>query len=146
MSANLRRSLLILPMAVISAPALAQTAPAADADSDGSIIVTAARTELPLNALPMTIDVIDSQTLTQQVAIGGSVVDAVSALTPSFSPTRQKLSGAGETLRELGRETLVAQKQSTALDRELASKRALVASKRLDLFQSYLSSRASEGR
>ena len=51
-----------------------------------------------------------------------------------------------ETLRELGRETLVAQKQSTALDRELASKRALVASKRLDLFQSYLSSRASEGR
>ena len=49
-------------------------------------------------------------------------------------------------LRELGRETLAAQKQSTALDRELASKRALVASKRLDLFQSYLSSRASEGR
>jgi hypothetical protein len=54
--------------------------------------------------------------------------------------------GAGETLRELGRETLVAQKQATALDRELASKRALVASKRLDLFQSYLSSRESEDR
>lgn len=106
MSANLRRSLLILPMAVISAPALAQTAPASDADSDGPIIVTAARTELPLNALPITIDVIDNQTLTQQVAIGGSVVDAVSALTPSFSPTRQKLSGAGETLR--GRSPLYA--------------------------------------
>ena len=54
--------------------------------------------------------------------------------------------GAGETLRELGRETLVAQKQAAALDRELASKRALVASKRLDLFQSYLSSRGSEDR
>jgi len=49
-------------------------------------------------------------------------------------------------LRELGRETLVAQKQAAALDRELASKRALVASKRLDLFQSYLSSRGSEDR
>jgi hypothetical protein len=54
--------------------------------------------------------------------------------------------GSGETLRELGRETLVAQKQAAALDRELASKRGLVASKRLDLFQSYLSSRGSEDR
>ncbi|HKU62564.1 MAG TPA: hypothetical protein VJQ44_15190 [Gemmatimonadales bacterium] len=54
--------------------------------------------------------------------------------------------GAGETLRELGRETLAAQKQAAALDRDLASKRALVASKRLDLFQSYLSSRGLEDR
>lgn len=54
--------------------------------------------------------------------------------------------GAGETLRELGRETLVAQKQAAALDRDVASKRALVASKRLDLFQSYLSSRSTEVR
>jgi hypothetical protein len=54
--------------------------------------------------------------------------------------------GAGETLRELGRETLVAQKQAAALDRDVASKRALVASKRLDLFQSYLSSRSTEER
>jgi hypothetical protein len=54
--------------------------------------------------------------------------------------------GSGETLRELGRETLVAQKQAAALDRDVASKRALVASKRLDLFQSYLSSRGLEER
>jgi len=54
--------------------------------------------------------------------------------------------GAGATLRELGRETLVAQKQSAALDRDLAAKRALVAGKRLDLFQSYLSSRSLEER
>jgi chromosome segregation ATPase len=54
--------------------------------------------------------------------------------------------GAGETIRELGRETLAAQKQAAALDRDLASKRALVASKRLDLFQSYLSTRGLEDR
>jgi iron complex outermembrane receptor protein len=54
----------------------------------------------------MTVDVIDNAALSQQVAIGGSIVDAVSALTPSFSPTRQKLSGAGETLR--GRSPLYA--------------------------------------
>lgn len=69
-------------------------------------MVTAARTALPINTLPMTVDVIDNAALSQQVAIGGSIVDAVSALTPSFSPTRQKLSGAGETLR--GRSPLYA--------------------------------------
>lgn len=75
----------------------------ADADE---IVVTAARTILPPNALPLTIDVIDKKTLDQQIAISGSVTDAVANLTPSFSPTRQKLSGAGETLR--GRSPLYA--------------------------------------
>lgn len=92
-------------IALLSSPsAFAQEAAAGEAEDP--IIVTAARTILPANALPLTIDVIDQQTLNQQVAIGGSVVDAVSALTPSFSPTRQKLSGAGETLR--GRSPLYA--------------------------------------
>lgn len=70
------------------------------------IVVSAARSVLPPNALPMTVDVIDKQALDQQLAISGSVVDAVATLTPSFSPTRQKLSGAGETLR--GRSPLYA--------------------------------------
>ena len=56
-------------------------------------IETAARSSLPANALPLTIDVINDEALAQQVVISGSVVDAVSNLTPSFSPTRQKLSG-----------------------------------------------------
>ncbi|HZV19463.1 MAG TPA: TonB-dependent receptor [Sphingobium sp.] len=88
---------------LVSFPAFAQTA---DAGSKGDIIVTAARTILPPNALPLTIDVIGAEDLAQQMAIGGSVVDAVAALTPSFSPTRGKLSGAGETLR--GRSPLYA--------------------------------------
>lgn len=95
-------------LASLATPAFAQDtglAPAAREAAD-NIVVTAARTILPANALPLTIDVIDSEALAQQVAIGGSVVDAVSALTPSFSPTRQKLSGAGETLR--GRSPLYA--------------------------------------
>lgn len=78
----------------------------ADAGSGGPIIVTAARSILPANALPLTIDVIDKDALDQQIAISGSVTDAVATLTPSFSPTRQKLSGAGETLR--GRSPLYA--------------------------------------
>ncbi|KHK89944.1 TonB-dependent receptor [Novosphingobium malaysiense] len=63
------------------------------------IVVTAARTQLPASALPLTIDVINSQMLDRQLVISGSTVDAVSALLPSFSPTREKLSGAGESLR-----------------------------------------------
>jgi len=63
-------------------------------EDEGQVIITAARTVLPPNALPLTIDVIDKAALDQQLAISGSVTDAVATLTPSFSPTRQKLSGA----------------------------------------------------
>ena len=95
-----------------SAPAWAQADPPAlsvpeqPTEERNEIIVTAARSVLPASALPLTVDVIDSEALRQQLAISGSVVDAVANLTPSFSPTRQKLSGAGETLR--GRSPLYA--------------------------------------
>lgn len=78
---------------------------AADARRE-DIVVTAARTNLPASALPLTVDVIDRETLSRQVAVSGSVVDAVSALLPSFSPTREKITGFGETLR--GRSPLYA--------------------------------------
>jgi iron complex outermembrane recepter protein len=79
--------------------------PAAD-DVGADVVVTAARTTLPASALPITVDVIDAETLSRQVAVSGSVVDAVSALLPAFSPTREKVTGFGETLR--GRSPLYA--------------------------------------
>jgi iron complex outermembrane receptor protein len=92
--------------ALATAPAIAQAGDAPeDADRD-TIVVTAARTILPASALPLTIDIVGGETLQQQIAIGGSVTDAIATLTPSFSPTRQKLSGSGETLR--GRSPLYA--------------------------------------
>ena len=92
----------------LSSPAFAQDNAPIDegANGEATIIVTAARTILPPNALPLTIDIIDKETLDQQIAMSGSVIDAVANLTPSFSPTRQKLSGSGETLR--GRSPLYA--------------------------------------
>ncbi|MDO9472907.1 MAG: TonB-dependent receptor [Caulobacter sp.] len=87
-------------------PALAQPEGQTDQTEVDAVVITAARTILPANALPLTVDVINKRTLDEQVSISGSVVDAVAALTPSFSPTRQKLSGAGETLR--GRSPLYA--------------------------------------
>ncbi|MDZ4372921.1 MAG: TonB-dependent receptor [Phenylobacterium sp.] len=97
---------LLIGAAFAATPALADDAGAGAGREVGEVVVTAARTVLPANALPLTVDVIDSTALDQQVIISGSVVDAVAALTPSFSPTRQKLSGAGETLR--GRSPLYA--------------------------------------
>jgi iron complex outermembrane receptor protein len=71
-----------------------------------AIVVTGTRTRLPVTALPLTVDVVGGKELTDQVAVSGSVIDAVSAKLPAFSPTREKLSGAGESLR--GRSPLFA--------------------------------------
>jgi iron complex outermembrane receptor protein len=93
-------------------PALAQDLAGEDkatqnaAQDEADIIVTAARTVLPPSALPLTIDIIGKEALDQQIILSGSVTDAVATLTPSFSPTCGKLSGAGETLR--GRSPLYA--------------------------------------
>lgn len=94
-----------------ASPALAQSGaatavPQAARPDSGEIVVTAARTALPIAALPLTATVIDRSTLDRQVQVSGSVVDAVAALVPSFSPARQKLTGQGETLR--GRSPLFA--------------------------------------
>jgi iron complex outermembrane receptor protein len=107
-SSSMRLSLLLsaalLPLA--AAAHAAEEAPAPEQDEDSPIIVTAARTTLPVTALPLSAEVIDRATLERQLQISGSVVDAVAALTPSFSPARQKLTGQGETLR--GRSPLFA--------------------------------------
>ena len=100
----------VLALAPLS-PAFAQEVRPTDSttvdDAGGSeIVVTATRSQLPASALPLTIDVIDSEALERQVLVSGSTVDAVSALLPSFSPTREKLSGSGESLR--GRSPLYA--------------------------------------
>ena len=101
---SLLLSAALLPLA---ATVQAQDSAAPEEDSeDAPIIVTAARTSLPVTALPLTAEVIDRETLERQLQISGSVVDAVAALTPSFSPARQKLTGQGETLR--GRSPLFA--------------------------------------
>lgn len=81
-----------------------QAAPTTAEPSD--IIITGARTTLPASALPLTVDVLGGEDFQRQVAVSGSVIDALSARIPAFSPTREKLSGMGETLR--GRSPLFA--------------------------------------
>ncbi|WP_253716978.1 TonB-dependent receptor [Sphingomonas sp. AP4-R1] len=63
------------------------------------IVVSAARTVLPASALPLTVDVVGQEELFRQIAISGSVVDALSAMLPAFSPTQDKINGSGVKLR-----------------------------------------------
>ncbi len=70
-----------------------------DTKVEETVIVTATRSSLPPSALPNTIQLIQSDELALQAQLTGSAVEVVSTLVPSFSPTREKLSGAGETLR-----------------------------------------------
>lgn len=95
-------------MTGVATPTLAQetTLSGSDRSVSDTIIVTAARSELPASALPLTIDILDGDDFRSQVKISGSTVDAVSARYPAFSPTREKLSGSGESLR--GRSPLYA--------------------------------------
>ncbi|WP_114105053.1 TonB-dependent receptor [Hyphomonas sp. CACIAM 19H1] len=85
----------------MSATATAQENEAATDETkvEQTIIVTASRTTLPPSALPNTIQIISDEELSLQAQLTGSAVDVVSTLVPSFSPTREKLSGAGESLR-----------------------------------------------
>jgi iron complex outermembrane receptor protein len=95
LSPRLLLSVSLLSLAAAT-PALAQQAEPATLDE---VIVTAARTQLPRSAMPNTVEVIGAAEIAQQTALGASAVETVATLIPSFSPTRQKLSGAGETLR-----------------------------------------------
>ena len=98
---------ILTPAQLLAAQAEEQVAPETKPQDDPqAIVVTGTRTRLPVTALPLTVDVVGGKDLTDQVAVSGSVIDAVSARLPAFSPTREKLSGAGETLR--GRSPLFA--------------------------------------
>ncbi|MDO8802048.1 TonB-dependent receptor [Phenylobacterium sp.] len=79
-------------------PAQAQVGIPEDKAVD-ELVITAMRFDAPRATVPSTIQIIGAGDLRIQQSLGMSAVEAVAALAPSFSPTRQKLSGAGETLR-----------------------------------------------
>ena len=84
------------------AGALALPAVAADdAATLDRVVVSASTSRVPDSeaALPNTITVIDREQLEQQLAITQDLSQVLSNLIPSFTPSRQKLTNSGETLR-----------------------------------------------
>ena len=99
MSPRLVTTVALLPLLLAAVPAMAQEAAPPDAVTLDEVVVTASRIETPRSAIAATVEIIDARAIVQQTALAASAVDTVAALAPSFSPTRQKLSGFGETLR-----------------------------------------------
>ena len=66
----------------------------AAAQTTDEVVVTASRIERPAESLPYAADVIGEDALDVQMTLSDGLVDAISRFAPSFSPSRQKLSGA----------------------------------------------------
>ncbi|MCP1313111.1 MULTISPECIES: TonB-dependent receptor [unclassified Halomonas] len=69
------------------------------------VVVTASRTSATKEDSPQTVRVITSEEIEQQLQLTSDSSQILSNLLPSYSPSRQKMSGSGETLR--GRRPLI---------------------------------------
>ncbi|MBL4814644.1 MAG: TonB-dependent receptor plug domain-containing protein, partial [Shewanella sp.] len=75
-------------------------------ESDIEVItVTSSRMGKPVSAIPNTVTIIDREQLEQQFRTTKDLSTIIGNLAPSFSPSRQKMSNTGETLR--GRPPLI---------------------------------------
>ncbi|MEM6648818.1 MAG: TonB-dependent receptor [Pseudomonadota bacterium] len=76
-----------------------------DAQAENDIItVQASRRDTPVEALPTTVRLISAEEVSSQLLVSNSLLDVIGTKVPSTAPSRQKLSGLGESFR--GREPL----------------------------------------
>jgi len=99
----LRKALFTSLAAALLAP-YAQAQQASDSSDIEEMVITATRSEKPLSQIPNTVTVIGAQDLLQQIGVNNDLSTILGNLIPSFSPSRQKMTGAGESLR--GRDPL----------------------------------------
>lgn len=77
----------------------ASAADSADDRRVEEVMVTASRVERPLSTIPNTVTVVNSAELEAQLAVHNDISTVLGNLIPSFSPSRQKMTNAGESLR-----------------------------------------------
>ncbi|WP_017445093.1 TonB-dependent receptor [Gayadomonas joobiniege] len=68
------------------------------------IAVTATRAEVPVSSVPATVSVISAEQIKSQLSFTQDISKIIGNLIPAFSPSREKMSNAGEKLR--GRDPL----------------------------------------
>lgn len=100
----------LVALAILTA--LTQSAAAQDASDNSNkdqeiekITVTASRMDKSPSAIPNTVTIIDRLQLEEQFRTTKDLSTIIGNLAPSFSPSRQKMSNTGETLR--GRPPLI---------------------------------------
>ncbi|MDR7049564.1 iron complex outermembrane receptor protein [Duganella sp. 3397] len=101
------RAFAVLVAAALTAwaPAAQAQAQAQDASDANTVIVAASRSNIAANQAPQTVVIIKQEDIEQQLAISGNSSDVLSSILPSYTPSRGKMNGSGETLR--GRTPLI---------------------------------------
>ncbi|KHN51045.1 TonB-dependent receptor [Pectobacterium fontis] len=100
------RTLLALMPCMLIAPAYAQDdVTNKDEKSGDEMVVSASRSNLQQQKAPQVVTVITKEQIEQQMQVTSDSSQILSNLLPSFAPSRQKMSGSGETFR--GRAPLV---------------------------------------
>ncbi|MDX1252017.1 MAG: TonB-dependent receptor [Gammaproteobacteria bacterium] len=103
---RIKRLALTLVYAVAGAAEAAKDTPAPNAETKlDKVVVTATRSEKALEKIPGAVTVITEQELAPQLLIAEDPSQALTTFVPGYSPSRQTLSIAGETLR--GRRALI---------------------------------------
>jgi iron complex outermembrane recepter protein len=92
------------PLSVVTLALFATSSLAATQQDIEHITVSASRSNAPVSTVPATITVISQEQIASQLAFTQDISAILGNLLPGFSPSRQKLTSAGETLR--GREPL----------------------------------------
>lgn len=96
-----RCSALVLLACAAQFPAMAQ-----DTDNAGAVVVIAAsRSNVEVDKAPQTVVVIRKEEIARQLSISTNSSDVLSNILPSYTPSRGKMNGSGETLR--GRTPLI---------------------------------------
>ena len=103
-SAPSPRALVVLVSAVLTAW-VAPVAGAQEVTDANTVIVSASRSNIAANQAPQTVVIIKQEDIEQQLAISGNSSDVLSSILPSYTPSRGKMNGSGETLR--GRTPLI---------------------------------------
>ena len=99
-------SLVAASQAYGQAPATTNTeSQSSRGDTNQTMVVTASRTNATKEDSPQTVRIISEEEINQQLQISSDSSQILSNLLPSYSPSRQKMSGSGETLR--GRTPLI---------------------------------------
>ncbi|MFL1405132.1 TonB-dependent receptor [Marinobacter sp. M1N3S26] len=97
------RSLLLASGITALAPAIGHTQETGSEDSAASampeLVISATRNRATVNQTPQRTRIISREEIEQQLAISDDPGQVLSNLIPSYSPGRQKLTNAGETLR-----------------------------------------------
>ncbi|AOR64751.1 TonB-dependent receptor [Pectobacterium wasabiae] len=100
------RTLLALMPCVLIAPTYAQDDTTKKGEASGDeMVITASRSNIQQQKAPQVVTVITKEQIEQQMQVTSDSSQILSNLLPSFSPSRQKMSGSGETFR--GRAPLV---------------------------------------